>query len=282
MDTRSSAPVIDAPDQSSSGGGNLRPIRSLLRGLKCLTVLNTKDGVTVTEIAQAAKLPRTTAHRILETLCEGGYVVRDAADDRYRATIQVRALSDGFGDQSWVREIARPALSALCAKVIYPVAIATPSGLTMLVRDTTDRESPLALERFSAGVRMPLLTSAAGRLYLSLCPANHRRSLLDVLQRTGDGLSAGGLRDRAGFERELTDIQTRGFALFHRMPQPEATVAVPIYAQQSLTAILQMRFIASALTPKEIAATYVPQLRETADSIGIALTDRPSPPLRGL
>ena len=73
-----------------------RPIRALMRGLDALTVLNLRDGATVSEVAQEIRLPRTTVYRILETLCSAGFVFRDAADDRYRLTILVRGLSHGF------------------------------------------------------------------------------------------------------------------------------------------------------------------------------------------
>jgi IclR family transcriptional regulator, mhp operon transcriptional activator len=56
-----------------------RPIRSLMRGLDALTVLNLRDGATVSEVVQEVRLPRTTVYRILETLCDAGFVFRDAA-----------------------------------------------------------------------------------------------------------------------------------------------------------------------------------------------------------
>jgi len=37
-----------------------RPIRALTRGLDALTVLNSRDGATVSEVAQEIRLPRTT------------------------------------------------------------------------------------------------------------------------------------------------------------------------------------------------------------------------------
>ena len=46
-----------------------RPIRALTRGLDALTVLNLRDGATVSEVAQEIRLSRTTVYRILETLC---------------------------------------------------------------------------------------------------------------------------------------------------------------------------------------------------------------------
>ncbi|MFC7334539.1 helix-turn-helix domain-containing protein [Rhodocista pekingensis] len=282
MDVRLPKALGDLPansrdaDDDDDARPSLRPIRSLLRGLQCLMVLNTRDGVTVSEIARAAKLPRTTAHRILETLCDGGYVIRDPLDERYRATILVRSLSDGFGDQSWVREIAKPALDALCRQVLYPMALATPSGLTMLVRETTDRQSPLALERYSAGVRVPMIYSASGRLHLALSAPSHRQAMLDILERMSTRPDSP-LRNRAEFERELDLSRSQGYAIYHRPPNKEATVSVPIHVGDSPIGYLAMRYIASAVTPKDLVTTYLPRLRETATGIGDALATIPNP-----
>src|SRR5215470_4917872 len=105
-----------------------RPIRALIRGLDALTVLNLRNGATVSEIAQEIKLPRTTTYRILETLSHAGYVYRDDHDDRYRLTIMVRGLSDGFDDEAWVTQIARPYLYSLCSEIVWPVGIASLSA----------------------------------------------------------------------------------------------------------------------------------------------------------
>src|ERR1700683_5303653 len=154
-----------------------RPIRALIRGLDALTVLNSRDGATVSEVAQEIRLPRTTVYRILETLCGAGFVFHDASDDRYRLTIMVRALSGGFDDDAWVTNIAKPSILELCREIVWPVSMQTLSGTTMMMRETTDHSSPLAIERYSAGFRAPLLTSAAGRVYLANSPAPQRDTL---------------------------------------------------------------------------------------------------------
>src|SRR5260221_4823451 len=91
-----------------------RPIRALMRGLDALTFLNLRDGATVSEVAQEIRLPRTTVYRILEILCTTGFVFRDAADDRYRLTILVRGLSDGFDDAPWGTQIAKAMIHGCC------------------------------------------------------------------------------------------------------------------------------------------------------------------------
>src|SRR4030081_309738 len=109
-----------------------RPIRALMRGLEALTILNLRDGATVSEVAHEIRLPRTTVYRILETLCDAGFVFRDTADDRYRLTTLVRALSGGFDDEAWVAQIVKPVIHELCREIVWPVSVATLSGTTMI------------------------------------------------------------------------------------------------------------------------------------------------------
>src|ERR1700733_3867852 len=161
-----------------------RPIRALIRGLEALAVLNRRNGATVSEVTNEIKLPRTTTYRILETLKEAGYVYRDAADDRHRLTLLVRGLADGFDDEAWITQIARPCINDLCKDIVWPVNLLSPSGTSMLIRETTDHDSPLAVERFSAGFRVPLLLSASGRVYLAFCRPEQRDTLLDILSRS--------------------------------------------------------------------------------------------------
>ncbi len=125
-------------------------------------------------------------------------------------TIMVRGLSDGFDDEAMVAHIAKPHLTALGAQIVWPVAVATPSGSTMMIRETTDRQSPLALEQYRAGVRVPMLGSAAGRAYLAYCAGPQRDALLELLSRSPlpeDRLA----RSRVEVERLLNETRTQGF-----------------------------------------------------------------------
>ena len=144
-----------------------RPIRALVRGLDALTALNSRNGATVSEVAQEVRLPRTTVYRILETLCDAGFAFRDAADERYRVDMRVLGLSDGFADETWVSAIAKPCIEELCREISWPISLATLLGTELMLRATTDNMTPLAAPRYSAGRRVPLLNSAAGHAYLA-------------------------------------------------------------------------------------------------------------------
>ncbi|MDB6082868.1 MAG: transcriptional regulator [Gammaproteobacteria bacterium] len=244
-----------------------RPIRALARGLDALTVLNSRDGASVSEVSQEIRLPRTTVYRILETLCNAGFVFRDSADDRYRLTIRVRGLSEGFDDEAWVSQIAKPAIEELGREIVWPVSVATLSGTVMMVRESTDHTTPLAVERYSAGLRLPLLTSAAGRAYLAFCPAPLRETLVDQL----NGQSA-------ELQRLLADIQAQGYATATRTRRlvDEASIGVPVISHGDVLAVLTMRFMASAIPLKSGLERFLPKLRQCAAKISTLLPAHPA------
>jgi IclR family transcriptional regulator, mhp operon transcriptional activator len=245
-----------------------RPIRALVRGLDALTMLNLRNGATVSEAAQQIRLPRTTTYRILETLTHAGYVYRDPADDRYRLTIMVHRLADGFDDDAWVTQIARPCIDELGKDVLWPVAVASLSGTQMLVRETTDHRSPLAVERISAGMRLPLLVTAVGRAHLAFCPAQQREFLLEILRRStsdSDKLA----QNRAELDRILDDTRARGYAsaVHTRRVSDEITMAVPVVLEDRVLAAVVVRFAEKAVPFKIAVERFVPKLRAAAHRI---------------
>ncbi len=252
-----------------------RPIRALLRGLEVLHVLNKQNGATVSEVASSIDLPRTTTYRILETLCVAGYAYRAVSDDRYRLTILVRGLSDGFDDEAWVTQIARSYIYDLCREIVWPVAIATLSGSTMLVRQTTDHQSPLAVEKRGPGFRVPILGSAAGICYLSFCPKDQRDSLLDLLanSRMEEDRPA---RNRKKVYDLLVETRKRGFAIAHRKRRvsEELSISVPILAEERLLAALTFRCSSTAVPEGEAIKKFAPQLKAVAQQIGQDFIDQ--------
>lgn len=255
-----------------------RPIRALMRGLDALTVLNLRDGATVSEVAQEIRLPRTTVYRILETLCNAGFVFRDPSDDRYRLTIMVRALSGGFDDEAWVAQIAKPLINELCREIVWPISISTLSGTTMMVRETTDHSSPVAIERYSAGFRTPLLTSAGGRVYLAFCSATQRETLIDVLARSTREDDKLARLQRPDLQRMLSDIRAHGYATAtrNRRMVEEISLSAPVLLLDRVLAALTVRFASSAVPLKSGVERFLPKLRQCAAAIGRSFSDQQS------
>ena len=256
-----------------------RPIRALIRGLDALTVLNLRNGATVSEVAQEIRLPRTTTYRILETLSHAGFVYRDANDDRYRLTIMVRGLSDGYDDEAWVTQIARPYIHELGKDIIWPVAVASLSGTSMMVRASPDHRRPLAVARCPAGFRVPLLASSSGRVYLAFSTPTHRDSLLDILARSNREEDAPA-RNRPEIMKMLNDTRMQGYAsaVRPRRVSDEISIAVPIMVDDRVLAAVTIRFSGTAVPLKLAVERFLPKLRDTAQKIRETFIDQQSEP----
>lgn len=264
-------PINDTHEDAANDEGareSTRPIRALNRGLEVLTELNRLERAAINTLANAVGLPRTTTYRILETLRLAGYVERDSHDDCYRPTIMVRALSDGFDDEAMIAHIAKPHLAALCAAIVWPIAIATPSGTSMVIRETTDRQSPLALEQYGSGIRVPMLTSAAGRAYLAYCTTQQRETLLELLARSSlpeDRL----VRSRVEIEKILNETRTQGFGMAQRARRvsEETSLAIPVRARERVLATISVRYAATAVPLRTATEQFLPKMREAVAKI---------------
>ena len=261
-----------------------RPIRALTRGLDALTVLNLRNGATVSEVAQEIRLPRTTTYRILETLSHAGFVYRDTNDDRYRLTIMVRGLSDGYDDETWVTQIARPYIHELGKDLIWPVAVTSLCGTSMMVRESTDHRSPLAIERCPRGFQVPLLASSSGLVYLAFTTPTHRDSLLDILARSNREEDAPA-RNRPEIMKMLNNTRLQGYAsaVRARRVSDEISLAVPIMVDDRVLAAVTIRFSGMAVPLKLAVERFLPKLRDTAQKICQAFVEQQrEPPHHGV
>lgn len=255
--------MSEPPDREST-----RPIRALNRGLAVLTQLNQLQRASINTLALAVKLPRTTTYRILETLRAAGYVTRDRKDDCYLPTIMIRTLSAGYDREVVLEQHARPLLAALSRDILWPLTVSTPSGPTMLVRETTDRNCPLALEPIEAGARLPMLTTAAGRAYLAWCAPQFRNAVLELLAhstRPEDRLA----QDRQEFDRLLGETRAQGFGLATRARRvsEETSLAIPVRAGEQVLATLMVRFAATAVPLRSATEQFLPRMREIVTAL---------------
>jgi len=245
-----------------------RPIRALSRGLKLLAELNRLQSAPIHTLASAVRLPRTTTFRILETLRLAGYIERDPHNDCYQPTLLVRTLSDGFDEVAVMAHAAKAHLAELCSQLVWPVELAAPAGAAMVVRETTDRQSPLALEARSVGTRMGMLTSAAGRVYLAYTGTSRRDALLELLAHSSlpeDRLA----HDRAELERLIAQTRAQGYGMAQRARRvsEETSLAIPLHAQDQVIATLGVRFAATAVPLRTAIEQFLPKMRHFAGVI---------------
>jgi IclR family transcriptional regulator, mhp operon transcriptional activator len=255
----------DATRTRSSDEAGL--MRGPLRTIAVLRALNVRNGATVAELSAATGISRPALYRILETLRTAGYVSVSLRQQRYCLTMLVRTLAEGFSDEDWVTQVARPELSALQRKVLWPVDLGTFMNNAMWIRETTRQASPLTIDRGVVGLRFPMLQGATGRAYLAFCPDDERELILANLARQpepGNEL----IERRDELDTLLRRTKARGFGFrFGEAPTETGAIAVPIVLEHRVLGCINLTFIASALRPEEAARQYVAAMTKAAKKI---------------
>lgn len=219
-------------------------IKSLRHGLQVLELLGERPLASSGDVARACDISRAAAYRILQTLCDEGYLARNGAGNqaRYELRQRVRELTHGYPGTMRLIDIAIPLMMAWTRQHGWPLALSTPQAEKTICRFTTDSAAQRVLVRFRAGVVMVAPMSAAAMLCLAYQPVEVQalaiRSLPGItLPPYAPRLTASQLASC------LEKTRDQGFATFHPSGLREASLAVPVRIERRCMASLGMRYM---------------------------------------
>ena len=165
------------------------PVIALTRGLEVLKSLNELGPASVGELHQATSIAKPTIVRMLETLVHAGYVHFLPQERQYQVTARVLLLSNGYELQHQLIRLARPVLNDYRQRVGWPIELGVFDQDAMVILDTSRDADTFSVVR-KAGSRLPVLSSALGRAYLSALSDEALRQTIDQLmvsQKKEDG-----------------------------------------------------------------------------------------------
>ena len=123
---------------------SFKPVRSVVRALEVLSLINRDRGSSIAELHRDSRLPKPTLVRLLETLCAAGYVAKERGRKEYRVTYLVERLSVGFYGSPLIVEAARADALDLTQRLKWPITVAVLDNDAMVVLYSTVPESPMA------------------------------------------------------------------------------------------------------------------------------------------
>lgn len=202
-------------------------VQSLDRALALLELIAEEDGLTLTELAQRAGIPPSTAHRILGTLQAHDYVRHD--DERGLWQIGVRAFEVGssFLRSRKLAETGRTIMRELMEECGETVNLAIEDGGSIVF--ISQVESHHAIRAFHRpGSRGAIHASGVGKALLMLLPDEEVRR---ILHKTGlERFTEKTLVEPDRLFEDLSAAQARGWAIDDEERTPGMRcVAAPIY-----------------------------------------------------
>lgn len=237
-------------------------VRAVERALDILSVFTEHASLGMTEIAEKVGLHKSTVHRLLASLEGKGYLVRDAATEKYSLGFRVWELSAQLAGRSddpgilLLPEMER--LRDLAGETV-----------SLYIREGNERiriqsvQSRHEIRRVApVGARLPMYAGASSKVLLAFEEEAERERIMNSPEWPAS-------IDRRTFLRQLEDIRAQGYATsVEEREAGAAAVAAPIFTGTGrLAAAVGVSGPSNRLDLKTMRE-IVPLLKEAARRMG--------------
>jgi IclR family mhp operon transcriptional activator len=254
---------VDRPDS---------PIRALSRGIDVLRAISQRGPLSLSEAMATTGLAHTTVVRIVRTLEADGLIRRIDGTRRYAVTELALGLSCGFTDDDRLAACASGPIRALTAAIGWPVAVLTRVGGSMIVRDSSVRETSLTFEVYDPGVSMPIFGCAAGRAWFAFSDPAQREEMLRHARLAHPDAPEPAIDDDGAAIRRAGHAVLAGMTSDERL-RGNAAIAVPVNAGNRLRGVLSLVFFRRAVPLPRAVAEFAAPLARAAEEVGAALAE---------
>jgi DNA-binding IclR family transcriptional regulator len=194
----------------SSRPNNPYSIEVLQRAIDILSVFNhSRTSMSLAEIVQAVRLPKTTVFRVLSSLAERDFCEWDELSGKYSLGFELVRLADIRRRQSNVHDVAIPVMREIRNEVNETVILSVRSGDSRVHVDFVEGLHPMR-RMADLGVRAPLYAGAASKVLLAGLADDEIEAYLGRTDLTAFQEST--ITDRNLLWREVRAIRKRGFA----------------------------------------------------------------------
>lgn len=249
-------------------------IEALERGLRVLEVFSNESPTrSMTEIAEAVGLSKSTAFRFTHTLEQLGYLERDPDTKRYRPGLKVLRLGFTAVNSLELGKIAQPYLKAMsdrCGKSTN-MTVRDEDEIVYVARNKTQQILNIDLH---LGSRLPVYCTSMGKAQLIDLSPQELRDLL------GDGpYQQRGPNTITTLERlleNLARVRSRGYAVNDEELAPGLrAVAAPVREHTGqIVAAVNISSPTVHVSGEELEDELAPMVREAGRQISSALGAR--------
>ena len=163
------------PVQGMAGG--TQAVDRAITLLKAVAISTTQP--TVQELAQACRINRSTAWRLLRTLEHHGMVDRDVVTQRYSIGYSAIAIAAAADEAAGLVRRARPLLEELASRTGEAVNLAVAKDLHVVPVQQVDPPSGTEMPSWQ-GRALPLHATSGGKVLLAWLTPREREAILPV------------------------------------------------------------------------------------------------------
>lgn len=240
-------------------------VESLARGLEVITAFDAVNAaLTIAQVAERTGLARPTAHRLLLTLEELGYVVN--TKHGYMLTPKVVDLGMAYVSSRGIQRLAQAHMESLVEATDQSASLAQLSGsdIVYIVRVEVPKIISVGV---TIGGRLPALGTSMGQVLMSELDDEQLTLALDTTSMSR--FSPRVHYTRAEAEALFAEIRERGWSLNDEVLHfGVRSIAAPVRnAEGTIVAALGMAVHASEVTCEQLTGFHLPLLLEASERI---------------
>lgn len=202
----------------------------LEKALSMLEYVAVERGNCLTEICNAVDIPKSTAHSLLNTFVNMGYMKKDRSG-QYSIDIKLFELGNRYVNNDSFLQAAREVLDAIVVEVDETAHLAILDGTDAVYVCKCDCSHTVRMVSF-VGKRLPAHASAIGKALLSGYTDEEIRALYKDKQL--ERLTENSIRSIDVLLEQIADIRRQGFAKEHEESTPGVEcIAMPIIGRNS-------------------------------------------------
>ena len=185
--------------------------RSLERGLAVLETVASYGGpASLAETARRLGLHRSTAHHLMQSLVELGYLRQEETTRGYELTQKLHQITGRLWSAEQLGDIAQPLLQELMQATKEGTSVAAWIGGTVTIAAKCEADSPVRVVQDVGGDR-PIHCTAVGKALAAWLP---RLDVQAALARSGFRRhTAKTIATEADFDAEMRRIRNAGYAI---------------------------------------------------------------------
>jgi IclR family transcriptional regulator, KDG regulon repressor len=237
--------------------------KTLSKGLRLIEILARGDGSGISALAEKTGYTKSNVHRLLQTLCQLGWVRQIDRTD-YRLSLKLWEIAQDWLLRFDLPRVAAPSLAKLAAATEETVHLAVLERGDVVFIATIETSKPVRIY-VPKGSRAPAYCTATGKAILAFLSDSD----LGVVQESLDG----GAARRLSIELERT--RKRGYAINNAEWQDGVNgVAAPVFMGASNTVIASVGVFGPAIRVNPTVIRRIgPDIRSAANAISRAIGD---------
>jgi DNA-binding IclR family transcriptional regulator len=200
-----SRPAADEADRSADGR-----VKSADRVMSVLDLVAASGSLSFTEIVERLGLPKSSAHALLRTMEDRGYLTLDPQAKEYRLGSRIWELAQAHHGIEDLRTVMKPLMDGVMERTGETVQLARLEGTDAVYLELS--ESPHAMKLTSrVGARLPAHASAIGKSLLASLEHDEARGRLAAADRPR--LTARTITDADELLAELERVRRQGYSV---------------------------------------------------------------------